>query len=151
MKNHKKYFWIDLIFILSFLNVWDFAINRTFINGMAIGLVMFLPATLLWFLGSMRAIVLVTLISILEFVFMLIFFAEGLQLGGGAAFTLKSVFWLPYLLMTGVNGYWGLKIYSEQKNSGIHAGDEVNFQRGSGNHGLKAVGTYSQKKEKNIK
>jgi hypothetical protein len=119
MKNHKKYFLFDLIFIFSFLNIWDFAVNRTFINGMAIGLVMFLPATFLWFLGSMRTIVLVTLISILEFVFMLIFFAEGLQLGGGTAFTLKSVFWLPYLFAAGLNGYWGLKIYSQKKEKNI--------------------------------
>ena len=33
--------------------------------------------------------------------------------------------------------------YSERKNSGIHAGDEANVERGKENHGLQAVGIYS--------
>jgi len=47
-------------------------------------------------------------------VVMLVFVAEGFELGGVAT-TLKSIFWLPYLLMAGANGFWGLKIYSEHR------------------------------------
>jgi len=54
------------------------------------------------------------LISIFEFAMILIFVLEGFELGG-AATTLKSIFWIPYLLMAGVNGFWGLKIYSEHR------------------------------------
>lgn len=102
---------INLIFIFIFLNIWDFAISREFLNGMILGILMFGPATFLWFVGTVRAVALITLISIFEFVIMLVFVLEGFQLGGVQT-TAKSVFWVPYLLMAGANGFWGLKIYS---------------------------------------
>ena len=109
---------INLLFIFVFLNLWDFAISREFFNGMVLGFVMFGPAAFLWLVGTMRATVLVTLISIFEFAMISIFVLEGFELGGTAT-TLKSVFWIPYLLMAGVNGFWGLKIYSENREKVI--------------------------------
>ncbi|OGD85155.1 hypothetical protein A2696_00230 [Candidatus Curtissbacteria bacterium RIFCSPHIGHO2_01_FULL_41_13] len=111
---YKNYLKINLIFILAFLNIWDFAVSREFVNAMLIGAVMLGPATFLWVVGTLRAISMLTLISIFEFVVMLVFVAEGFELGGVAT-TLKSIFWLPYLLMAGANGFWGLKIYSEHR------------------------------------
>ena len=43
-----------------------------------------------------------------------VFLAEGFELGGLES-TLKSIFWLPYLVMAAINGYWGLKIYSDYR------------------------------------
>jgi len=110
-KNPVK---INLLFIIIFLNIWDWAISREFFNGMVLGFVMFGPAIFLWLVGTVRAAALVTLISIFEFALMTVFVLEGFELGG-AATSLKSIFWLPYLLMAGVNGFWGLKIYSEYR------------------------------------
>ena len=81
---------------------------------MVLGMVMFGPAALLWFIGNLRAISLLTLISIFEFTVILVFVLEGYELGG-AQFTQKSIFWSPYLLMAALNGFWGLKIYSEKR------------------------------------
>ena len=105
---------INLVFIFIFLNIWDFAINRNFFNGMVIGLGMFAPATFFWYLGKFRAVVLLTLISIFEFMMMLIFVLEGFELAG-SAISLKSSFWVPYMMMAGLNSYFGLKIYSQVK------------------------------------
>ena len=117
-KFEKNLVKINLLFIFVFLNLWDFAISREFFNGMVLGLVMFGPTAFLWLVGTMRATVLVTLISIFEFAMILIFVLEGFELGGTAT-TLKSVFWIPYLLMAGVNGFLGLKIYSESREKVI--------------------------------
>jgi len=113
-KFEKNLVKINLLFIIIFLNIWDFAVSREFLNGMVLGIVMFGPAVFLWLVGTLRATVLLTLISIFEFAMILIFVLEGFELGGTAT-TLKSVFWIPYLLMAGVNGFWGLKIYSEAR------------------------------------
>src|SRR3989344_8341069 len=91
-KFEKNLVKINLLFIFVFLNLWDFAISREFFNGMVLGLVMFGPTAFLWLVGTMRATVLVTLISIFEFAMILIFVLEGFELGGTAT-TLKSVFW----------------------------------------------------------
>lgn len=107
-KNLPK---INLIFIFIFLNLWDYVISREFLNGMVLGILMFGPAAFLWFIGTVRAVAVVTLISIFEFTVMAVFVAESFQLSG-AETTAKSIFWLPYLIMAGVNGFWGLKIYS---------------------------------------
>ena len=108
-KNYSK---INLIFIFVFLNIWDFAVNRSFFNGMILGILMFAPATFLWFVATVRATAFVTLISIAEFVIIAIFLAEGFELGG-ISVTPKTIFWLPYLVAAGVNGFWGLKNYSQ--------------------------------------
>ena len=105
---------INLLFVFVFLNLWDFLISREFFNGMVLGILMFGPPTFLWIVGTTRAAALVTLISIFEFAVLGVFVLEGFELGG-AATTVKSVFWLPYLLMAVVNGFWGLKIYSEHR------------------------------------
>ena len=114
-KNLAK---INLFFIFIFLNLWDYLISREFFNGMILGLVMFGPAVFLWFVGTVRAAALVTLISIFEFGVMTVFVLEGFELGG-AATSLKSIFWLPYLLMAAVNGFWGLKIYSDYREKKV--------------------------------
>lgn len=110
-KNLTK---INLVFIFIFLNIWDFVLNRIFFNGMVLGILMFSPAVFLWYIGKFRAVVLLTILSIFEFVVMLVFVLEGFELGGSAT-GVKSLFWVPYLLMAAVNGFWGLKIYSEYR------------------------------------
>lgn len=110
-KNLTK---VNLIFIVIFLNIWDFLISKELFNAMIIGTVMFAPAAILWHIGKFRMVVLVTLISIIQFVVMAVLVFEGVELSGGRV-TAKSIFWLPYLAMAGVNGFWGLKIYSEKK------------------------------------
>ena len=109
---------VNLVFIFIFLNIWDFAVSRGFLNGMILGIVMFAPAAFLWFVGTFRAIALVTLISIFEFMMILVFVLQGFELGGASS-TLKSVYWIPFLAMAGVNMYWGLKMYFEIKEK-IH-------------------------------
>lgn len=110
----KKLLKINLFFVFVFLNVWDFIISREILNAMALGFIMFSPAMLLWLVGSLRAVVLLTIISLFELMVMVIFILEGLQLGGIDT-TIKSIFWLPYLVMVATNGFSGLKIYSEVK------------------------------------
>ena len=105
---------INLVFIFVFLNLWDFLISRELFNAMIIGIVLLGPAVFLWYLGSFRAIVVLNLISIFEFTMMLVFVLEGLELSGIGS-GLKSLFWFPYLVISGVNGFIGLKIYSEAR------------------------------------
>jgi len=111
----KRLTQINLLFIFVFLVIWDFANNKQFLNAMTLGAVIFGPLALLWFVGTFRAIALIVLISIFQFMVLLVFIAEGFELSGLDS-TLKSIFWLPYLIMAGVNGFWGLKIYSEIKD-----------------------------------
>ena len=113
---NKTLFKINLLFVIIFLNIWDFAINRIFFNGMVLGILMFGPSAFLWIIGTVRAAALVTLISIIEFMVLIIFVLEGLELSGVSA-TIKSAFWLPYLIMAGINGFAGLKIYSEYRET----------------------------------
>lgn len=112
-KLEKHLVRINILFVLVFLNIWDFLISREILNAMVLGLVMFGPAAILWLLGNIRAVALLTLISIFEFVVMSVFVLEGFELAGSVSF--KSLFWAPYLLMAAVNGFWGLKIYSEYR------------------------------------
>lgn len=114
----KNLYKINLLFIFIFLNIWDFLISRDILNGMILGFFMFAPAAFLWYLGTIRAIALLTLLSIFEFTVMLVFLLQGFELGGLET-TLKSVFWLPYLLMAGVNGYRGLAFYSKLKGPSV--------------------------------
>ncbi len=114
-KLEKKLTQINLLFIFVFLNLWDFVVNRLVFNAMVLGLIMFAPSAFLWFIGTLRSLALIVLISIFEFMVMLVFIAEGFELGGISS-TLKSIFWLPYLVMAAVNGFWALKIYSEREN-----------------------------------
>ncbi len=109
-KSLNFYLKANLVFIFVFLNLWDFAINRIIFNGMITGIFMFGLITFLWLFTSIRAASLITLISILEFGVMLVFVGEGLVLGG-TTFSLKSAFFLPFLVWSGVNTYWGLKKY----------------------------------------
>lgn len=118
-KNREKnYIKINLLFIFVFLVIWDFANNKQFLNAMTLGAAIFGPITFLWFVGAFRAIALIVLVSIFQFMVLLVFIAEGFELAGFES-TLKSIFWVPYLIMAGVNGYWGLKIYSEMKEKRV--------------------------------
>lgn len=118
MKYSKNLLKVNLVFIFVFLNLWDFVITRSVLSGMLIGIFMFGLVSILWFLGKFRAIVLITLISIFEFMVMGTFVLEGFQLSG-ASYSLKSVYWLPFLVMSGINAFWGLKIYSAMKDKKI--------------------------------
>ena len=113
MKDYQKYAKKNLIFIFLVLNVWEFAISRVIFNAMFIGLVLFGPVTFLWYLNRFRAVVLLTVISILEFMMMLVFLWEGFELNG-LSLSLKSIFWVPFLGIAGVNATWGLNIYSKK-------------------------------------
>lgn len=104
---------INLLFIFVLLNVWDFVVSRELFNAMAIGAVAFLPITLLWFIGGFRAVVLATLISMVEFIMLIVFLIQGFEVSGFSA-TFKSVFWLPYFLMAALNTYWGLMVYKKK-------------------------------------
>lgn len=106
IKNKAKF---NLLFVLVFLNIWDFVVNRDFFNGMVMGIVMFLPAAFFWFIGTVRAAAVVTLISLFEFTVLSVFIIDGLSAG------LKSAFWIPYLVMAGLNLSWGLKIYTNDR------------------------------------
>lgn len=118
MKLEKNLVKINLLFIFIFLNIWDFILNRIFFNGMVLGILMFSPAAFLWYIGKFRAVALLTLLSIFEFTVMLVFVLEGFELGGSAT-GVKSLFWMPYLAMAGINGFLGLKIYSEVRERKI--------------------------------
>lgn len=114
-KSNRIYAVVNLIFIFGFLNVWDYSINKILFNGMALGAILFLPIVFLWYLDRFRATALLTLISIFEFMLMFVFVWEGFELGG-AAYTAKSLFWIPFLVAAGLNGFLGLNIYSKVKH-----------------------------------
>lgn len=114
MKKVDFYLRLNIIFIFIFANIWDFALNRSFFNGMVIALLMFGPAVFFWFVGNLRSMAVLTLYSIFEFIVMLVFVAEGLELGGKATI-LKAIFWLPYLVLAGFNSFWALGIYTKKK------------------------------------
>ena len=114
MKKHKLYFKLNLIFIFVILNIWDFALNRVMFNAMILGIILFGPMASLWLIGRFRAVVLLTLISIIEFVIFLVFVAESIELSGNGSYA-KSLFLLPYLIFAAVNGFWGLSIYSKRE------------------------------------
>ncbi len=119
--TEKRLTQINLLFIFVFLVIWDFINNKQLFNAATLGIVIFGPAAFLWFVGTFRAIALIVLVSFFEFMMMLVFIAEGFELSGFES-TLKSIFWLPYLVMAAVNGFWGLKIYSEyRENKLIHS------------------------------
>lgn len=119
MKSSRNFFILNLVFIFIFLNIWDFVVSRELFNAMLFGILLFGPVAFLWYLGRFRAVVLVTLISIVEFLVMTTFVLEGLQLSGTAN-TLKSIFYAPFLVAAGINGFWGLKIYSDVREKKIH-------------------------------
>src|SRR3989304_7783334 len=110
----KNLFKLNLIFVFIFLNIWDFLVNRDFFNGMILGILMFAPAIFLWLIGTVRASALITLISTLEFLVLAVFLFQGMELSGFKSF-LETSFWLPYLIVAGINGFCGLKIYSEYR------------------------------------
>src|SRR3989337_3870010 len=110
----KNLFKLNLIFVFIFLNIWDFAVNRDLFNGMILGILMFSPAVFLWLIGTVRAAALITLISTLEFLVLAVFLFQGLEFSGFKSF-LETSFWLPYFIVAGINGFCGLKIYSEYR------------------------------------
>ena len=110
----KNLFKLNFIFVFIFLNIWDFLVNRDFFNGMILGILMFSPAIFLWFVGTVRAAALITLIYTLGFLVLSVLFLQGLELSGFRGF-LETSFLLPYLIVAGINGFFGLKIYSEYR------------------------------------
>lgn len=105
---------LNIVFILVFLNLWDFLLSREILNAMMIGVLMFGPVAVLWFIGRLRSEVLITLISIFEFVMMLVFVLQGFSLSGLDLST-KTIFWIPFLVVAGINSFWGLKFYSQYR------------------------------------
>lgn len=122
--KERNYVKVNLLFIIVFLNIWDVLVSHQILNAMILGLVMFGPAAFLWLVGTVRAAALVTLISIFEFLMIAVFLAEGFELAGLAS-TFKSIFWLPYLVMAAINGYWGLKIYSVYREKKAKNGESI--------------------------
>src|SRR5438477_10413314 len=97
----RKILKFNLIFIFIFLNVWDFAVSRILFNAMFVGIFMFGPIAFLAYLGRIKAIALLTLFSIVEFLMMTTFVLEGFQLSG-VEYSLKSIYWLPFLIVAGI-------------------------------------------------
>lgn len=112
-KSRSNIVKFNLIFVFIFLNIWDFVISREFLNAMVLGIVMFGPVTVLWFVNSFKVSMLATLYSIFLTTVLSVFFIEGYQ--GGAGWFLKISFWSPYLVVAFVNAFWGLRIYSKHK------------------------------------
>lgn len=106
---------VNLLFVLVFLNVWDFVTSREIFNAMALGIFLFAIPALLWFIGTFRAVMLNTLISIFEFTVLLVFVLESFELGGATTGASKSVFWFPYVLLAAFNAIWGLRIYAKNR------------------------------------
>lgn len=127
MKYHKDYFAANLIFVLIFLNIWDFVAARQVLNGMLLGIFLFGPVMFLWFVSTIKSIVALTLLSLIEFVVLLIPVLEGLHFGV-VGLNLRSLFWVPYLVMAGINCFWGLSIYSEYREKRIKRNAKVGAQ-----------------------
>ena len=104
---------VNVLFVLVFLNIWDFIISRQIFNAMVLGIFLFSVPALLWLVGSFRAAMLNTLISIFEFTILLVFVLESFELGGAMTGASKSLFWFPYLLLAAFNAFWGLRIYAK--------------------------------------
>lgn len=113
MKKYERYLRLNLLLIFVVLNIWEFLLNRVIFNAMIIGIILFGPIVVLWYLRKFRATALLTLISIFEFMVILVFIWEGFELNG-IKITVKSIFWLPFFVMAGLNTYWGLSIYSKK-------------------------------------
>lgn len=105
----------NVIFVFVFLNIWDFVTSREIFNAMVLGLFMFTIPAILWLSRDFKIVMLNTLISIMEFVTLLVFVMQSFEIGGAMNGASKSLFWMPYLLLAGFNAFWGLRIYSKNK------------------------------------
>lgn len=112
--SKQKILKTNLLFVFVFLNIWEFIISRELFNGMILGILMFGPVAFLWFMNTLRASMLATFLSIFEVTVLAVFVIEGFEFGGAAA-TVKSIYWVPYLGMAVVNMIVGLKIYADFK------------------------------------
>ncbi|MBI3342266.1 hypothetical protein HY024_04040 [Candidatus Curtissbacteria bacterium] len=108
-------FKLNIIFVVVFLNVWDYLTSGELINGMVLGFFMFGIPMVLWLIKDFRAAMANTFLSIMEFATLLVFMVQSFEIGGAANGAYKSLFWLPYLLLAGFNAYVGLRIYSKNK------------------------------------
>lgn len=104
----------NLIFVFIFLNIWDIIISRQLFNAMVLGVVMLAPVTILWTIKSFKASMLATLYAIFLSAVLSVFFVEGFEPGTG--WFIKISFWLPYLAVSAINAFWGLRIYSKYKS-----------------------------------
>lgn len=106
---------INLLFVLVFLNIWDYVISKELFNAMILGLIIFGVPMILWFWGSFRAVMFNTLVSILESVVLVVFIMQSFELAGFSTGVSKTLFWFPYLMLAIFNALWGLRIYSKNK------------------------------------
>jgi len=106
---------VNLLFVLVFLNIWDYVTSKELFNAMVLGIFIFGIPMILWFWGSFRAVMLNTLVSILESVILVVFILQSFELAGFSTGVSKSFFWFPYLLLAIFNALWGLRIYSKNK------------------------------------
>lgn len=104
----------NLIFVFIFLNIWDVIISRQLFNAMVLGVVMLAPVTILWTIKSFKASMLATMYAIFLSSVLSVFFVEGFEPGTG--WFIKISFWLPYLAVSIINAFWGLRIYSRYKS-----------------------------------
>lgn len=105
---------LNLLFVIVILNLWDLALNGKISDAAVLGILMFGPVMFLWHFKTIKTVAILILISLCEFVVMLIFIFQGLVLVGFES-ALRALFWLPYLIAAGANCFWGLKIYTKLK------------------------------------
>lgn len=117
-KNNRGFAIANIVFVFVFLNIWDFMTSGIIFNAMPVGAALFIPIAFLWYLDKFRATMLLTLISIFEFMLMFVFVWEGFELSG-VAYSAKSIFWLPFLLAAGINGFLGLNVYAKVKKKSL--------------------------------
>lgn len=111
-RTPKDIFAANLLFIFVFLNIWDFAVSRKIFNAMPIGIIIFSVPAILWLVGKMWSIAMLTLISVVQFLIIGVLLLQGIQISG-AGITTKTFFFLPFLAMTVLNMVWGLKFYGK--------------------------------------
>ena len=113
---------INLLFIFVFSNIWEFVLTGELFNGMILSFFLFGPSVFLWYVKSVRAAMLVTLISIFEVTLLVVFISQGFALVGLVA-SVKLISWLPYLIMAGFNAIVGLRVYARHKVGKIKRGE----------------------------
>ncbi len=110
--SRRKILKTNLVFILVFLVIWELLLSGELFNGMIFGLMLFGPVAFLWYLDKIRASMIATLVSVFEVTILAVFLVESIQFGGAAA-TVKSIYWIPYFAMAVINTIVGLRIYKQ--------------------------------------
>ena len=115
-KATKDIFAANLLFIFVFLNLWDLAISHRIFNAMAIGVFIFSGPAVLWLIGKLWAIAIVTLVSFMEVLIIAVMLLQGIQISG-ADITLKTIFFAPFLVMACINMVLGLRFYTKGRKA----------------------------------